>query len=272
MEAQDEVSAVACLNGALSAGMDFETLAPTLAKSALAHYNDFGHSLIYLTHVRSLLARLGPDMAQPLLSAWTRSLVFATREDLLPGFKAYGDALSTWPATVCPGEAAPPSAAPFEALSVVQTLAAAVEMAARHPPQWLLQGLLDAAARHLLRFDESHAVRTDSPVTEDVGWLDFSHALTFGHAVRQVCLRQPALWPRGLLQLALFVGRNTPYLKPGLTSTAAYAAWRVDDASAFDTLCQGIIDHGIGLDIFPAHRLKTRWRCATPSRSAWRRP
>ena len=56
----------------------------------------------------------------------------------------------------------------------------------------------------------------------------------------------------------MFVGRNTPYLCEGLESPAAQAAWNVDDAAAFDTDAQArIVDHGIGLPIFPAHWLKT---------------
>jgi len=48
VEAQDEDAAVAQLRGALAAGISFGELEPALARAALAHYNDFGHSVIYL--------------------------------------------------------------------------------------------------------------------------------------------------------------------------------------------------------------------------------
>jgi two-component system LytT family response regulator len=51
----------------------------------------------------------------------------------------------------------------------------------------------------LLRFNERHALRTDNSVADNVRWLDFTHALTFGHALRQQCVRQRHLWPPGLL-------------------------------------------------------------------------
>ena len=259
LEAQDEPGAIAQLNDALARGLAFGEMEPVFAQAALAHYNDFGHSLIYLTHVRSLIARLGPDAAPPLLRAWVRALVYATREDLLPDFKGYADALAQWPSAALPtgAHAALPGAV-FEARTIRQTLAATVEAARQHDPLTLWQALMQAGAQHLLRFDERRAARTDNPVGDDVGWLDFSHALTFGHALRQVCTRHPELWPQGLLQMALFVGRNTPHLADDSDSAAAQAAWQVADPDAFDALAiDQIIDHGIGLPIFPVHRLKT---------------
>jgi hypothetical protein len=243
------------------------TLEPVLAQAALAHYNAFGHSLIYLTHVRCLVQRLGPAAAAPLLRAWTRSLVVATREDLLPDFKAYAGALEKWPqppnadaaqsSSVSLSTSAPP-AARFEGLKIRETLAATLEAAAQHTPLALWQALMQAGAHHLLRFDESWVQRIDTPAGDDVNWLDFSHALTFGHAVRETCTRWPQLWPQGLLQMALFVGRNTPYLAPGVDAAAAQAAWAVDDAEGFDSLARTrLLDHGIGLPIYPVHGLKT---------------
>jgi nitrite reductase/ring-hydroxylating ferredoxin subunit len=259
VEAQDEAAAQALLSGALAAGLSFDALEPTLAGAALAHYNDFGHALIYLTHVRGLIGRLGAAAAPSLLAAWTRALIFATREDLLPDFSAYSEALAAWPDAVAAGAAdALPPAQAFTGLSVRRTLDATVDAAARHSPLALWQALLAAAAEHLLCFDERHATRSDNAVADNVGWLDFSHALTFGHALRQLAGREPTLWRPGLLQLAMFIGRNTRYLDAEVAPAAALAAWRVADPKAFDAdVPRHIVDHGIGLPIFAAHRLKT---------------
>ncbi|HEY2969513.1 MAG TPA: hypothetical protein VGK75_14275, partial [Casimicrobiaceae bacterium] len=95
-------------------------------------------------------------------------------------------------------------------------------------------------------------------VADNVGWLDFTHALTFGHALREQCARQPHLWPQGLLQLALFVGRNSGYLHPNMTAQTAFREWAVTDETAFhERAIATIVDHGVGLPIFPAHWLKT---------------
>jgi hypothetical protein len=244
------------LNGALNDGLHYKDLEPALADAALAHYNDFGHSLIYLMHVRWLIERLPAGVERPLLLAWLRSVILATREDLLPDFRAYADALASW-AAGAPATSAPPSADAFEGQSVRNTLHATVA-AAGGAPLDLHAALMEASARHLLRFDERHAVRTDNGVADNVGWLDFTHALTFGHAVRQQCARQPHLWPRGLLQLAMFVGRNSSYLNNELTADAAIRDWAVGDEAAFhERAIAQIVDHGLGLPIFPAHWLKT---------------
>jgi hypothetical protein len=145
----------------------------------------------------------------------------------------------------------------FEGQSVRDVLNATVA-AAGNAPLDIYFALMEASARHILRFDERHAVRTDNSVANNVGWLDFTHALTFGHALRQQCARQPHLWPQGLLQLALFVGRNSGYLDPNLAAQTAIREWAVPDETAFhERAIATIVDHGVGLPIFPAHWLKT---------------
>ncbi len=259
VEAQDEDTAVALVNGAHDGGLRYRDVETALAGAALAHYNDFGHSLIYLTHVRRLVERLPAGVELPLLRSWLRSLVYATREDLLPDFRGYAEALAAWPAGTAPGRPSGPlpAADAFEGQSIRHVLDATVS-AARHPPIDLYFVLMEAAARQLLRFDERHALRTDNGVADNVGWLDFSHALTFGRAVRDVCGRLPQLWPHGLLQLALFVGRNRSYLDSSVAAHAALREWAVDDEKAFHARAIAqIVDHGVGVPIFPAHWLKT---------------
>ncbi|MGZ5892381.1 MAG: Rieske 2Fe-2S domain-containing protein, partial [Caldimonas sp.] len=248
VEAQDESRAASLLVGALDAGLGFADLEPALNAAALAHYNDFGHALIYLVHVRGLVARLGAAVERPLLLAWLRMLVYATREDLLPDFRRYAAALAGWPAGNDDGAAV--DAARFVGRSVRDALAATLESAAHAAPLRLHHALLEAAALQLLRFDPQVEQRTDNPVADNVGWLDFSHALTFGHAVRLQCTRQPALWPQGLLQMALFVGRNTPYLAADDAALPALRRWAVADAGAFDARCTAtVLDHGLALYI-----------------------
>ena len=268
VESQDEDGAAALLNGALAQGLHFADLEPALAAAALAHYNDFGHTLIYLMHVRRLIERLGTDVEKPLLLAWLRSLILATREDLLPDFRHYADALAAWPAGARPSHATenanpnaprgtPPGRDAFEGQSVRRVLDATVA-AAGNAPLDVYFALVEASARHLLRFDERHGLRTDDSIADNVGWLDLPHSLTFGHALRQLCARQPHLWPQGLLQLAMFVGRNSGYLDPGMAAQTVIQEWAVTDETAFhERAIATIVDHGIGLPIFPAHRLKT---------------
>jgi nitrite reductase/ring-hydroxylating ferredoxin subunit len=261
VEAQAEDEAIACVNGAIARGMRFADLEPALTRAALAHYNDFGHSLIYLTHVRRLVDRLGPAVEHALLCGWVRSLVYATREDLLPDFSGYEQALGRWPAPAPADSPDDPSPGLFAGKSIREALEATLRYS-RGDPSRLHDALFAAAALNLLRFDESHAISTDNSVADNVGWLDFSHALTFAHALREQCGRLPAhaaeFWPRGLLQLALFVGRNKPYLAGDSSLDHELRYWDPGDEAAFEhRATRAIVDHGLGLPIFPVHWLKT---------------
>ncbi len=151
-----------------------------------------------------------------------------------------------------------PRADAFEGRTVRNVLDATVAAAGAAPLD-LYFALMEAAARHLLRFDERHALRTDNSVADNVGWLDFTHALTFGHALREQCARQPRLWPQGLLQLALFVGRNSGYLRNDVSGDAKIREWAVSDerriSRARRSRRSSITDSA--LPILPAHWLKT---------------
>ena len=260
VEAQDEATAASTLLGALEQALCLAEFEATLCRAALAHYNDFGHSLIYLVHIGALADRRGPAALRPLLLAWLRSLIFATREDLLPDFKAYAPALAAWRASE---SASAQTLEPerFVGKSIAQTLACASEAAGAYRPCDIAHALLGAAAEHLLRFDTRHEQRSDNAVTDNVGWLDFTHAITFASAVRRLCTRHPALWPQGLLQLACFVARNSAYLGPPVVPGP-------HDAQALDAACQlRLLDHGLQPAIFAAHLLKT-WDASRTERSA----
>ena len=250
IEAEDEAAAVAQIRGALAAGLSYADLEAPLAEAALAHYADFGHSAIYLVKTGQLIERLGPAVAEPLLLALVRSLVHAFREDLIPEFRAYGPALEAWPEA--PEPSAPPGPEDFIGLATPAALARAGDFAA--DPRALHRALLGASAWQMLHFDAAAQARNDRPVQDNVGWLDFTHALTFGNAVREICTRQPHLWPRGLLQMACFLGRNTAYVDRNLE----VAEWRVDDGPAFfEAAAAGLLDHGQPEYILSGHLLKT---------------
>jgi nitrite reductase/ring-hydroxylating ferredoxin subunit len=251
IEAEDEAAAVAQVRGALAAGLGFAEMEAPLAEAALAHYADFGHSAIYVVKTGQLIERLGPTVAEPLLLALVRALTYAFREDLIPEFRAYGPALAAWPAAPAPS-ATPPGPEDFIGLATPAALARAGDFAA--DPRALHRALLGASAWQMLHFDADAQARNDRPVQDNVGWLDFTHALTFGNAVREICARQPRLWPRGLLQMACFLGRNTGHVDRDLE----VAVWRVDDGAEFlEAAAARLLDHGQPEYILSGHLLKT---------------
>ena len=252
IEHEDEETAVALLRGALAEGHGMATLEPALTRAALAHYNDFGHSLIYLTKALDLCARLGPTVLEPLLLALVRSIVNAWREDLLPGFRAYAGALERF---ARPNKATGPlpTLRELRGLGTRAALRRIADAGAAEPAS-LYRLLLAANAEAMLAFDRTHEQRTEGSVADNVGWLDFTHALTFANAARRQASRFPDLWPAALLQLTCFLGRNARYT----LTRAPLARWRVRDEASFWRGCEAsLLDHGHDDYIASAHLLKT---------------
>ena len=110
-----------------------------------------------------------------------------------------------------------------------------------------------ANAINLLSFDIEQQEKIHVSVSANVGWLDFTHGLTFANAVRQQCSRFPELWPQGLLQMACFSGRNAAFTTPEYD----LEEWGSSD---FETdikkLIGRVLDHGQGEYIVSVHWLK----------------
>lgn len=249
IEAEDEAAAAAMIRGALAAGMDFAGMERGFTRAALLHYADFGHSLIYVAKAGRLIDRLGARTASPLLLALARSLCKASREDLIPEFRGYAKALADWRADA----GFTPDAAAYRGLNIDRALA----LTAAHggaDPLALYDALLGANAENMLRFDIGYQTRVDVAVKDNVGWLDFTHGLTFANAVRRQCTRFPDLWPQGLLQMACFAGRNARYTSDDEDTQR----WRVGDPQAFvaGTVAM-LLDHGQPEPIVAVHLLKT---------------
>ena len=248
IEREDEAAAIALVRGALAARIPYAAMRAAFAAAALAHYNDFGHSAIYVLKAGQLIEALGEAVAEPVLLALTRSLAQARREDLLPEFRGYAGAIGAW----ADAGAEPVAAADFAGLSVNAGLGRLLRSGARDPSE-LFDALVGAAAANMARFDLAFDRATDNALADNVGWLDFTHALTFASAARRLCEESPDLWPQALAQLALFVGRNKPSVDPELDLDP----WRVDDAEAFlGRERAALYDHGIAEPIIACHRLK----------------
>jgi nitrite reductase/ring-hydroxylating ferredoxin subunit len=250
IEREDRATAIALLRGGLGAGLHFTDLERGLSRAALAHYNDFGHALIYVAKAGQLIDRLGPAVEEPLLLALTRSLVFATREDRIPEFRAYGDALTAFGLN---GMVEAPEAQAYRGLNVKRALALTAEHGGA-PPEALYGALLAANAGNMLAYDSSYQESFERPLQDNVGWLSFTHGLTFANAVRRQCAKFAQLWPAGLLQMACFSGRNAPYTDASIDP----APWHVEDPEGFfEAAIDGLFDHGKEEFIVSVHLVKT---------------
>ena len=261
IETENETTAIALLRGALNEGLHFTDLEPALTQAALKHYNDFGHSLIYLTKAGYLIERLGTAVELPLLLSLVRNLIYATREDQIPEFRGYQEALKQWGKN---DKTTAPTALDYQGLTIDKALQlTAYHSKASHDS--LYAALLGANAANMLRYDMRYQNHIDRPVSDNVGWLSFTHGITFANAVRLQCEKFPELWPAGLLQMACFSGRNTPFTDRGLKSEQ----WQVSDSDAFfKNSLDALFDHGKEEFIVSVHLLKTLLAARTETRQA----
>ena len=248
VEAEDEASAIAHIRGGLVQGLRYASLRAAIGEAALAHYAAFGHCAIYTLKAGQLIERLGQEIAEPVLFALTRMLVRARREERLPEFRGYAKALTEWDGS---GNTST-RASDFIGLGIDGALRRTLASSGR-PARELYDALLGAALFNLLHFDTAFERATDNAIADNVGWLDFTHALTFANACRHICEERPDLWPRASLQLALFVGRNRKYVH----ANDDMAQWHVDDRRSFlADATRALYDHGIPEPIIACHRLK----------------
>ena len=255
IEKEDEDSAIAMVNGALARGMHFSDLEEYFTQAALLHYQDFGHSLIYVSKISRLLDALGVEMEAFFLPSLVRSICSATREDLLPEFRKLGSAgFSRHQGSPALAGSTPLNPEDLVGKPVNFCLNWVLEKSKAHPPEELYDALLQANAKNLLHYDMSFQFNYENSVSTNVGWLDFTHGLTFANAVRLQCTKFPRLWNQGLLQMACFSGRNHKYLDRSILEPE----WYVSDRDRFFTQCiDQILDHGKSAPIYAAHYVKT---------------
>lgn len=247
IETEDEPAAVRMLRGALASGLTYEDLEPAFARAALAHYADFGHSAIYVLKTGQLIAALGPEVTEPLLLALTRSIIYSSREDLLPEFRGYAKVLARWDEA----GSAPTEPRDFFGLTVDQALERTLESGLE--PEAAYRALLGINALNLLNFDLPRQGRTKGAISNNVSWLDFTHGVTFANAVRHLCGRYPELWPQGLLQMACFAGRNARFIDRDLETES----WRVTEPVIFvGQIRENLLDHGQFEYIVACHQVK----------------
>jgi len=139
----------------------------------------------------------------------------------------------------------------FKGLSIKKALDRMLQSSARIAESFA--AIQQTLAWNLLHFDLARDQSTDHPIAQNVGWLTFSHGITFSNALRHLCGRYPDLWPNALLQLACFSGRNIAYID----GQQNLSPWRVEDAEVFfDKEFTALMDHGFPEPIVSCHRLK----------------
>lgn len=211
VEREDFETAESIVARGFDDGLQWSDMESAFASAALAHFNSFGHSLIYVYKASQVLDLADNEIARYLILPLARHLCYATREDLIPEFKTYGESIGRMDSF---GDDQSPKPDPRELfpMSTRQAHLWIVDSASSQRPMTLYWPLLEALARSMLHYDTSYDAAFDRPVSQNIGWLNFSHGLTFANAVRVVCSKYPELWPQGLLQMGCMLGRNRRFL------------------------------------------------------------
>ena len=253
IETEQVAHAAGMVRRGLADGLHWVDMEESFVAAALEHYNSFGHALIYVRKVGQLIEFLGDEIEPFLLLPMARKLGYATREDLIPEFREYAPALGRLPDPDGGLVDSERPEVPFP-MTLTKALAWLEESLAAYPVDQVYDALLEALSLSLLHFDTEYQAATDGPVTENVGWLDFTHGLTFANASRLMCLKYPRFWRPALAQMACFLGRNHSFIDRAPDTES----WHVSDAGRFfDGVHEVLLDHGLRDPIFSAHHLKT---------------
>ncbi|MHA1525208.1 MAG: Rieske (2Fe-2S) protein [Alphaproteobacteria bacterium] len=259
IEAEDQDLATQIARAGLRDGGP-AALRDPLNRAALRHYQGFGHSVIFTDKTFELLDALGGAQAEALILSLVRSLCTGRREDLIPEFQAYAPALAAWNKAGGPA----PDPDKFRNAGVPKALDLIAQAGGQ--TQDLFGTLMYASADAMLHFDVARRETYTASISNNVDWLDYTHAITHLSAAREMCEAAPELWRQAFLQTGCFLGRGAKFVD----WDQDVSAYGVDDAPGFlQSVLNGMLDHGEPLYIHSSHVLKL---ATTISREVQRQP
>ncbi len=208
-ERADEAEAL--LRGLIAARVSPAAIRHLLLTAVTDHFLAYGHSMIFTQKAFEMLGRLGWQEADTVLSPLAPEMTWGTRYDKLPYMRKF---LRVW-------EAAAPDLASLVRLDGTGTFGSAAyqraltdgspqEAAAAligaleggAPVRAVIDATSLAASQRLARFD----IDLDLDDTNEWGWLDVTHTLTYLNALRWAWSADPSPQVlRGLFHAAWFV-------------------------------------------------------------------
>ena len=208
-ERADEAEAL--FRGLIAARVAPSVLRHTLLTAVTDHFLAYGHSMIFVQKAFELLDQIGWQEADAVLSPLVPEMVLGTRYDKLPYMRKF---LRAWEAAGPDLEALARSGGTggFDELGYRRALtdgspedaAGALVRALESgvPVTAVIDATGRAAAERLARFD----IELDLDDTNEWGWLDVTHTLTYLNALRWAWSADPSPQVlRGLFHAAWFV-------------------------------------------------------------------
>ena len=211
VDAERADEAEALLRGLIAAGQPPQELRHMLLTAVTDHFLAYGHSMIFVQKAFEVLEQIGWAEADAVLSPLVPEMVLATRYDKLPYMRRFQHAWQAadpdLPALLRQAGTGRLDAAGYRRAltdgSAQDALGALVRALQGGAP---VTGLIDAtgraAAERLARFD----IDLDLDDSNEFGWLDVTHTLTYLNALRWAWSADPSPQVlRGLFHAAWFV-------------------------------------------------------------------
>jgi nitrite reductase/ring-hydroxylating ferredoxin subunit len=188
IEAERTADAQAFVLAAIERGDGADDLRPWFTTVVSDHHLSYGHGAIYTQKAFELLEMIGWERAATVLPHLVPTLVYGTREDKLPYMRPFVKALAGVDLQALSGFApvdgwsddgtlldallGDQRTAPVEATVAALRAGASVDA--------VLDVVVQAVSERMLRYD----VAGEFEFTDDFGWLDITHGLTYANAVR----------------------------------------------------------------------------------------
>jgi nitrite reductase/ring-hydroxylating ferredoxin subunit len=203
--------AEALLRGLIATGVEPAVVRHTLLTAVTDHFLAYGHSMIFIQKAFELLGQIGWQEADAVLSPLVPQMVLGTRYDKLPYMRkflrAWQEAAPDLPGLLAGGGTGPSDLGGYRRALTDGSPAEAASsligaLGAGTPVQALIDATSHAAAERLARFD----IELDLDDTNEWGWLDVTHTLTYLNALRWAWSADPTPQVlRGLFHAAWFV-------------------------------------------------------------------
>jgi nitrite reductase/ring-hydroxylating ferredoxin subunit len=268
VEAEQVGDAQALLLSAIEAGADASVLRPWFTAVVCDHHLSYGHGAIYVHKAFQLLDHIGWERAATVLPYLVPSLIYGTREDKLPYMKPFmrglGELKLVQLATISPDSGwdgrdmlvgallGADKRAPLAAATLALQQGAGVD--------GLLDAVVVAVSERMLRYDATG----EQDLSDDFGWLDITHGLTYANATRWHVAQQPGPDTLRLALFACFLAHYTGRHEWHTTVGPLHDVYRPSNevASYGEAVVRASMLDRSGAFIVQAHAIKT-------SRAAW---
>lgn len=190
VETEQLEPARALVRGAIHAGWTVDQLRPWFTSAVSDHLLGYGHGAIYAQKAFQLLDSLGWERADTVLPHLVPSIVYGTREDVLPYMRPFTRALGEEDLLALAALDLDDSWGDGGELRrailgggrdrAVPLRAAVTALGDGAGVDGLLDVVVDAVAERMLRYDPAGEL----DFHDDFGWLDITHGITYANAAR----------------------------------------------------------------------------------------